>query len=104
MESVKICNFRVGIRNFTFRVGIRNFASRTFCCFFLHYIHAKNLFCEVISIEYEFISAKSIDLKMNNLDLRGNTTEFKTLPTPPSSHRYILIYIFAMEFVKICPF
>ena len=43
-----------------------------------------------------------IDLKMNNLDLRGNTTEFKTLQTRPRSHR--LIYIFAMEFVKICPF
>ena len=46
----------------------------------------------------------SIDLKMNNLDLRGNTAEFKTLPTRPRSHRYILIYIFAMESVKICPF
>ena len=46
----------------------------------------------------------SIDLKMNNLDLRGNTAEFKTLPTGPRSHRYILIYIFAMESVKICPF
>ena len=28
---------------------------------------------------------------MNNLDLRGNTTEFKTLPTHPRSHRYILM-------------
>ena len=56
----------------------------------------KSLFCEVISVEYEFNSVKfkggggSIDLKMNNLDLRGNTTEFKTLPTRPRSHRYIL--------------
>ena len=68
----------------------------------------KSLFCEVISVEYEFNSVKfkgvSIDLKINNLDLRGNTTEFKTLPTRPRSHRYILIYIFAMESVKICPF
>ena len=43
----------------------------------------KSLFCEVISVEYEFNSVKfkggSIDLKMNNLDLRGNTTEFKTI-------------------------
>ena len=102
MESVKICHFK------KFRVRIRNFALRTFCCFFLHYIHVKSLFCEVISAEYEFNSEKfkgvSIDLKMNNLDLRGNTTEFKTLPTRPRSHRYILIYIFAMESAKICPF
>ena len=45
-----------------------------------------------ISVEYEFKTVKfkgvSIDLKMNNLDLRGNTTEFKTLPTRPRSHRY----------------
>ena len=83
MESVKICHFK------KFRVGIRNFALRTFCCFFLHYIHVKSLFCEVISAEYEFNSVKfkgvSIDLEMNNLDLRGNTTEFKTL--------YIDLYI-----------
>ena len=43
----------------------------------------KSLFCEDISVEYEFKSVKfkglSIDLKMNNLDLNGNTTEFKTL-------------------------
>ena len=42
----------------------------------------------------------SIDLKMNNLELSGNITEFKTLPTRPRSHRDILIYIFAMESVK----
>ena len=67
----------------------------------------KSLFCEVISVEYEFNSVKfkgGIDLKMNNLDLRGNTTEFKTLPTHPRSHRYILIYIFAMESVQNFPF
>ena len=45
-----------------------------------------------------------IDLKLNNLDLSGNTTEFKTLPTRPSSHRYILFYIFAVKSVKICRF
>ena len=45
-----------------------------------------------------------IDLKLNNLDLSGNTTEFKTLPTRPRSHRYILFYIFAVESVKICRF
>ena len=69
----------------------------------------KSLFCEDISAEYEFKSEKfkwgiSIDLKVNNLDLSGNTTEFKTLPTCPRSHRYILIYIFAMESVKIYRF
>ena len=46
-----------------------------------------------------------IDLKLNNLDLSGNTTEFKTLPTRPRSHRYnILFYIFAVKSVKICRF
>ena len=68
----------------------------------------KNLFCEDISVEYEFKCVKFkgvVDrLIMNNLDLSGNITEFKTLPTRPRSHRYILIYIFAMESVKICRF
>ena len=67
----------------------------------------KSLFCEVISVEYEFNSVKfkgAIDLKMNKLDLRGNTTELKTLPTRPRSHRYILICIFAMESVQNFPF
>ena len=68
----------------------------------------KNLFCEDISEEYEFKSVKFkgvVDrLIINNLDLSGNITEFKTLPTRPRSHRYILIYIFAMESVKICRF
>ena len=68
----------------------------------------KNLFCEDISVEYEFKSVKFkgvVDrLIRNNLDLSGNITEFKTLPTRPRSHRYILIYIFAMESVKICRF
>ena len=67
------------------------------------------MFCEDISVEYEF--NKSVKFKgvvdrliMNNLDLSGNITEFKTLATRPRSHRYILIYIFAMESVKICRF
>ena len=68
----------------------------------------KNLFCEDISVEYEFKSLKFkgvVDrLIMNNLYLSGNITEFKTLPTRPRSYRYILIYIFAMESVKICCF
>ena len=102
MESVKICYFK------TFRAG--NFAFRTFCCFFLHYIHVKKFVCENISAEYEFESEKfkgsthRQDLKLNNLDLSENTTEFKTLPMRPRSHRYILFYIFAVESVKICRF
>ena len=82
MVSVKICHFK------TFRAG--NFAFRIFCCFFLHYIHVKKFVCEDNSAEYEFESEKfkgvPIDLKLNNLDLSGNTTEFKT--TRPRSHRY----------------
>ena len=68
----------------------------------------KKFVCEDISAEYEFESEKfnggTHDLKFNNLDLSGNTTEFKTLPTRPRSHRYILFYIFAVESVKICRF
>ena len=67
----------------------------------------KSLFCEVISVEYEFNSVKfkglSIDLKMNDLDLRGNNG-IQSITDDIYSHRYILIYIFAMESVKICPF
>ena len=100
MESVKICHFK------TFLAG--NFAFRTFCCFFLRYIHVKKFVCEDISAEYEFESEKfkggTIDLKLNNLDLSGNTAEFKTLPTRPRSHRFILFYIFAVKSVKICRF
>ena len=50
MESVKICYFK------TFRAG--NFALRTFCCYFLQYIHFLNLFCEDISVGYELKSEK----------------------------------------------
>ena len=66
----------------------------------------KSLFCEDISVEYEFKSVKfkGSPLKINNLYLSGNTTEFKTLPTRPRLHRHILIHIFAMESVKICRF
>ena len=55
------------------------------------------MFCEDISVEYEFKLEKfrggGVSIDLNNLDLSGNTTEFKTLPTRPRSHRYILIYI-----------
>ena len=68
----------------------------------------KSLFCEEILAEYEFESEKfkgSIDRrKLNNSDLSANTLEFKTLPTRPRSHRYILFCIFPMESVKICRF
>ena len=50
MESVKICHFKI--------FGAENFAFRTFCCFFLHYIHVKKFVCEGISAEYEFKSEK----------------------------------------------
>ena len=91
MESVKICHFK------TFRAA--NFSIRTFCCFFLHYIHVKKFVCEDISAEYEFESEKfkgvPIDLKLNGLDLRGNTTEFKTLPTRPRLHIDIYCFIYS---------
>ena len=92
MESVKICHFK------TFQTG--NFAFRTFCCFFLHYIHVKKFVCDDISAEYEFESDKFrgvlIDLKLNNLDLSGNTTEFKSqniTDVPTFRSIYIVLYI-----------
>ena len=78
MESVKVCHFK------TFRAG--NFAFRTFCFFFLHYIHVKKFVCEEISAEYEFESVKfKGGTHRLRIDLSGNTTEFKTLPTRPRS-------------------
>ena len=94
MESVKICHFK------TFRTG--KFAFRIFCCFFIHYIHVKKFVCESESLNQRNLTGVPIDLKLNDLDLSGNTTEFKTLSTRPRSHQYILLYIFAMESVKIC--
>ena len=48
-----------------------------------------------LSVEYEFKSVKfkgvSIDLKVNDLYVSGNTTEFKTLLTRPRSHQFIFI-------------
>ena len=101
MESVKICHFK------TFRAG--NFALRTFCCFFVYYIHVKRFvflkkFEQNMSLTQINLKGVSIDLKLNNSDLSGNTLEFKTLPTRPRSHRYALFHIFPMESVKICRF
>ena len=50
MESVKICRFK------TF--WAENRALRTFCCFFPLYYMLKSLFCEDVSVEYEFKSKK----------------------------------------------
>ena len=57
-----------------------------------------------MSLNQRNLRGVPIDLKLNNLDLSGNTTEFKTLPTRPRSHRYIMFYTFAVESVKICRF
>ena len=62
------------------------------------------IFQQNMSLNLRNLRGIPIDLKLNNLDLSGNTTEFKTLPTRPRSHRYILFYIFAVESVKICRF
>ena len=57
-----------------------------------------------MSLSQRNLRGVTIDFKLNNLDLSGNTTEFKMLPTRPRLHRYILFYIFAMESFKICHF
>ena len=57
----------------------------------------KSLFCEVISVEYEFNSVKfkglSIDLKMNDLDLRGNNGIQSITDAPTFTSIYIDLYI-----------
>ena len=77
MESVKICHFK------TFRAG--NFAFRTFCCFFLHYIHVKKFVCEDISAEYEFESEK-FKGSTHRQDLKLNKTPAETF-TPPADEK-----------------
>ena len=62
------------------------------------------IFQQNMSLNQRNLRGVPIDLKLNNLDLSGNTTEFKTLPTRPRSRRYILFYIFAVKSVKICRF
>ena len=71
----------------------------------------KSLFCGDISVEYEYKSEKlkgrgSIDLKLNNLDLSGNTTEFKNqnITDAPTLTLICVNYISAKESVKICRF
>ena len=49
----------------------------------------KSLFCEDISVEYEFSHF--------SLYLSGNTTEFKTLPTRP---RYIFTSIYIVLYIR----
>ena len=66
MESVKICCLK------TFWAG--HFALKTFLSLFLTLYMLKSLFCEEISVKYEFKSERNlrevlIDLKLNNLDL-----------------------------------
>ena len=74
---------------------------------FLHHV-LRSLFVKIfqqnMSLNQRNLRGVPIDIKLNNLDLSGNTTEFKTLPTRPRSHRYILFYIFAVESVKNCRF
>ena len=57
----------------------------------------KSLFCEVISVEYEFNSVKfkglSIDLKMNDLDLRENNGIQSITDAPTFTSIYIELYI-----------
>ena len=101
MESVKICHFK------TFRAA--NFAIRTFCCFFLHYIHVKKFVCEDISAEYEFESKKfkggTHRLKIEWFRPKGKHNGIQNITDAPTfTYRYILFYIFAMESVKICLF
>ena len=62
------------------------------------------IFQQNMSLNQRNLRGVRIDLKLNSLDLSGNTTEFKTLPTRPRSRRYVLFSIFAVKSVKICRF
>ena len=68
MESIKTCHFK------TFQVGILLW--EPFVPFFFTIYMLKSLFCEDISVQYDYTSKKfkgggSIDLKLNNLDLQS---------------------------------
>ena len=60
----------------------------------------KSLFCEDISAEYEFKSEKfkgvSINLKLNTLDLSGNTMDSKDYRR---AHAHIDIYCFKTDYI-----
>ena len=62
------------------------------------------IFQQNMSLNQRNFRGVPIDLKLNNLDLSGSTTELKTLPTRPRPHRCILFNVFAVESVKICRF
>ena len=69
---------------------IKNFL---FTFFFTIYIHVKVCFVKKfqqnMSLSQRNLKGVSIDLKLNNSDLSGDTLEsVKTLPTHPRSHRY----------------
>ena len=70
----------------------------------MHHVYIMFKFQQNVSLSQRNLKGVSIDLKYNNSDLSGNTLEFKTLPTRPRSHRYVLLYIFPIESVKICRF
>ena len=46
-----------------------------------------------MSLNQRNLRGVPIDLKLNNLDLSGNTTEFKTLPMRPRSYRSIYVVL-----------
>ena len=87
MESVKICHFK------TFRTGNFAFRNFAFVAFFSTIYMLRSLFVKIfqqnMSLNQRNLRGVPIDLELNNLDLSGNTTGFKTLPTRPRSHRYI---------------
>ena len=67
-----------------------------FVAFFSTIYMLRSLFVKIfqqnMSLNQRNLRGVPIDLELNNLDLSGNTTEFKTLPTRPRSHGYIYIY------------
>ena len=69
-----------------------------FVAFFSTTYMLRSLFVKIfqqnMSLNQRNLRGVPIDLKLNNLDLSGNTTEFKTLSTRPRSHRYIYIALY----------
>ena len=100
MESVKIVILKHSGREI---LHLEPFVAFFYTIYMLRSLFVK-IFQQNMSFNQRNLREVPIDLKLNNLDLSGNTTEFKTLPTCPRSHRYILFYIFAVESVKICRF
>ena len=70
------------------------FVASFFTIYMLRSLFVK-IFQQNMSLNQRNLRGIPIDLKLNNLDLSGNTTEFKTLPTAPTFTIDIYCFIYS---------